>query len=128
MLAKPELLVFCGLESGAARQPRNLGFVLVLSCRSLLFLERSHASSSEKLTNVASTFSVVAQRSPARHCRNQNLWRAWVWTVEVFKRVAPARSLSCHAPNEEEDIGKGRCQRKPCERQFVFSIEVHVEV
>ena len=26
-----------------------------------------------------------------RHCRNQNLWRAW--TVEVFKRVAPARSF-----------------------------------
>ena len=61
MLAKPELLVFCGLESGVARQPRNLGFVLALSCRSL----RSHASSSGKLTNVASMFSVVAQREVA---------------------------------------------------------------
>ena len=40
VLAKPELLVFCGPESGVARLPRNLGFVLAillvqLSCRSL---------------------------------------------------------------------------------------------
>ena len=62
------LLVFRRPESGVARQPRNLGFVLANPAelqvsRSLLAfsVERSHASSSGKLTNVASTFSVVVQ-------------------------------------------------------------------
>ena len=68
ILAKPELLVFRRPESGVARQPRNLGFVLANPAelqvsRSLLAfsVDRSHASSSGKLTNVASTFSVVVQ-------------------------------------------------------------------
>ena len=54
VLAKPELLVFCGPESGVARLPRNLGFVLAillvrqLSCRSLsvFSVDRRRPSSS----------------------------------------------------------------------------------
>ena len=53
----------------SGRRLRNLGFVLAmllarqLSYRSLLvfYVDRSHASSSGKLINVASTFSAVVQ-------------------------------------------------------------------
>ena len=120
MLAKPELLVFCGLESGVARQPRNLGFVLALSCRSLLRFKLWEVD--QRGFNV---FCGCAERGRLRDITESELVAGLGLDGSVLRL---ARSLSCHAPNEEDDIGNRRCQRKPCARQFVFSIEVHVEV
>lgn len=68
ILAKPELLVFCGPENGVARQPLTWAsswqtqLARHLSCSFVGFsVDRSHASSSGKLTNVASTFSLLVQ-------------------------------------------------------------------
>ena len=57
-----EARIACVLRPGVARLPRNLDFVLAMLRSLLVFsVDRSHASSSGKLTNVASMFSEVVQ-------------------------------------------------------------------
>ena len=59
-------LCFAGLKVGSPDSPLTLGFALAgpaeLQVLLVFSVDRSHASISGKLTNAASTFSVVVQR------------------------------------------------------------------
>ena len=103
VLAKPELLVFCGPESGAARLPHNLGFVLAmllarqLSCRSLLVfsVDRSHASSSGVDQRGVNVFCGCAE-SFARHCRMKVFLAGLGFEQQRYLSVLQARfKLPC---------------------------------